>query len=114
MSKRLNESLSNQVVNPIRIVRTESHRVFNEARKDSLDKAKDKVKMTKEWITSKDERVRSTHSPMDGITIPYDDDFVMPDGARGFGPGMINEPQHDINCRCDWIIDFIEEKRNEE
>lgn len=108
MAKRLNESLSRQVVNPLRIARTEGHRVFSEARKDSLDNVKDKVKMTKTWITSKDERVRSTHSPMNGVTIPYEDDFIMPDGAKGFGPGMIGSPEHDINCRCDWIIDFVE------
>lgn len=109
MAKRLNESLSNQVVNPMRIIRTESHRVFSEARRDSLDVASPKVSMTKEWITSRDERVRSTHSPMNGKIIPYEDNFVMPDGASGFAPGMIGSPQHDINCRCDWIIDFTDE-----
>lgn len=107
MAKRLNESLSKQVVNPMRIIRTESHRVFSEARKDSLDKAN--IKMTKQWITSRDERVRSTHSPMDGVIIPYKEDFELPDGARGFAPGQIGSPQHDINCRCDWIIDFVDD-----
>lgn len=115
MSKRLNDSLSKQVVNPLRIVRTESHRVFSEARKDSLDKAKNKVKMTKTWITARDEKVRGRnpkdtmdHVSMDGITIPYEDDFELPDGAKGFAPGQIGD-YNDINCRCDWIIDFIDE-----
>lgn len=116
MAKRLNDSLSKQVVNPIRIVRTESHRVFSEARKDSLDKAKDKVKMTKTWITARDERVRGRnskdvmdHVSMDGVTIPYNDDFQLPDGAKGFAPGQIGD-YNDINCRCDWIIDFADDE----
>ena len=119
MSERLNEALSRQVVNPMRIVRTEGHRVFSEARRDSIDGAKGKVKMTKTWITSKDERVRGqkkndkmNHIAMDGMTIPYEDDFELPDGSKGFGPGMIGDA-NDINCRCDWIIDFIEETNNE-
>lgn len=118
MAKRLNDSLSKQVVNPIRIVRTESHRVFSEARKDSLDKAKDKVKMTKTWITARDERVRGRnpkdtmdHAFMDKVTIPYDENFKLPDGAEGFAPGQIGD-YNDINCRCDWIIDFIDDNEN--
>lgn len=114
MSKRLNDSLSKQVVNPMGIVKTESHRVFSEARKDSLDEAKDKVKMTKTWITSRDEKVRGRnpkdtmdHASMDKVTIRYDENFKLPDGAEGFAPGQIGD-YNDINCRCDWIIDFVD------
>jgi hypothetical protein len=115
MAKRLNDSLSKQVVNPMRIVKTESHRVFSEARKDSLDEAKDKVKMTKTWITARDEKVRGRnpkdtmdHASMDGVTILYDENFKFPDGTEGFAPGQIGD-YNDINCRCDWIIDFTED-----
>lgn len=109
MAKRLNEALSGDVVNPIRIVRTESHRVISEAQKDRLDEAeKSGVKMVKVWVSSKDERVRSSHVAMDGVSVPYKDDFVMPDGARGFAPGIIGAPQHDINCRCSWKIEFVD------
>lgn len=108
MSARLNEALSGDVVNPMRIVRTEGHRVLSEAKKDNLDEAqKAGVKMMKVWITSRDERVRSSHVAMDGVMVPYDEDFVMPDGARGFAPGMIGAPQHDINCRCIWRIEIL-------
>lgn len=108
MSDRLNEALSGDVVNPMRIVRTEGHRVFSEAKKDKLDEAdKAGIKMMKVWVTSRDERVRSSHAEMDGIMVPYEEDFVMPDGARGFGPGMIGAPQHDINCRCIWRVEIL-------
>jgi SPP1 gp7 family putative phage head morphogenesis protein len=109
MSKRLNDTLSGQVVQPMRIVRTEGHRVFSESKKDTLDVAVKKgVKLNKTWMSSRDERVRSQHSTMDGAIVLYDDNFIMPDGAQGFAPGIIGAPQHDIYCRCDWSIDFID------
>ncbi len=109
MADRLNEALSGDVVNPMRIVRTEGHRVFSQAQKDRLDEAyKSGTKMTKTWVSSKDERVRSTHAEMEGVTIPYEGDFVMPDGVEGFAPGIIGAPQHDINCRCTWKIDIVD------
>lgn len=109
MSKRLNESLSGQVVQPVRIVRTEGHRVISESKKDSLDVAANKgLRMSKTWMTARDERVRSQHSTMDGAIVLYDEYFIMPDGASGFAPGMIGSAQHDIHCRCDWSIDFID------
>lgn len=116
MSKRLNETLSGQVVQPTRIVRTEGHRVINEAKKDSLDVAAKKgVKMTKTWLTARDEVVRgnkptdkANHVEMEGVTVPYEEDFVMSDGSKGFGPGMIGVARHDINCRCEYIIDFLD------
>lgn len=111
---RLNEALSGDVVNPMRIVRTEGHRVFSQAQKDRLDEAyKAGTKMTKTWISSKDERVRSAHAEMDGVTVPYEENFVMPDGARGFAPGMIGAPQHDINCRCTWKTDVLDDYEKE-
>lgn len=120
MSKRLNEALSGQVVQPMRIVRTEGHRVFNEAKKDSLDVAAKKgIKMTKTWITAGDERVRRIrktkdtmdHVAMNNVTIPYEEDFKLPGGSSGFGPGMIGDA-NDIQCRCDWIIDFVDNSSN--
>lgn len=115
MADRLNEALSGDVVNPMRIVRTEGHRVFSQAQKDRLDEAYESgTKMTKTWISSKDERVRSTHADMEGVTIPYEDDFVMPDGVEGFAPGIIGAPQHDINCRCTWKIDIVDDEDEKE
>ncbi len=69
--------------------------------------------MTKTWVSSKDERVRDMHADMEGVTIPYEDDFVMPDGVEGFAPGIIGAPQHDINCRCTWKIDLVGEDEKE-
>ena len=101
MAKRLKKELEVSTSKANTIIRTESHRVYSQAKVDTLDSiSKHGVKMTKTWLSSKDERVRSQHSKMDGVTIPYEEDFILPDGSRGKAPGLIGEPQHDINCRC--------------
>ena len=112
MAKRLKKELEISATKSNVIVRTESHRVHAQAKADSLDSiAKHGVKMTKKWISSKDERVRSQHSEMDGVEIPYEDDFTMPDGATGKAPGLIGEPQHDINCRCIMTIGIVNDDK---
>lgn len=101
MAKRLKKELEVSTSKCNTIVRTESHRVHAQAKVDTLDSiVKHGVKMTKTWLSSRDERVRSQHSKMDGVTIPYEEDFILPDGSRGKAPGLIGAPQHDINCRC--------------
>ena len=101
MAKRLKKELEVSTSKCNAIVRTESHRVHAQAKVDTLDSiVKHGVKMTKTWLSSIDERVRSQHASMHGVTIPYEEDFILPDGSRGKAPGLIGEPQHDINCRC--------------
>ena len=104
MAQRLNEAVGKDVPNALRIVRTECYRVFAEARKDRLDRIRG-VDMTKHWITAMDEAVRGSHKAMHGIRVPYDKDFILPNGNEGFGPGMIGSPEDDINCRCFYIVD---------
>ena len=106
MAARLNAALGKSNVGAIRIIRTECYRVFAEARKDRLDRIRG-VDMFKEWITSKDERVRSSHVPMHGVKVAYNQDFILPNGASGFGPGMIGVAKEDINCRCFYAVDVM-------
>lgn len=108
MSKRLKDTLETDLSKANTIVRTEGHRCFSQAKMDSLnDIAKQGVKMTKTWRSSEDERVRSQHSSMNNVTVPYDSYFILPDGSSGPAPGLIGEPQHDINCRCIMTIDIV-------
>lgn len=108
MTKRLKKALETDVVKANRIIRTESHRCFNQAKMDSLeDISKQGVKLKKKWVSSRDERVRGQHSQMDGVSVPVNDNFMLPDGAEGKSPGLIGEPQHDINCRCIVTVDII-------
>jgi len=108
MAQRLNDTMGKDVPGAVRIVRTECYRVFSEARKDRLDRVQG-VNMTKEWITAKDECVRSNHASMHGVKVPYNQDFILPNGNSGFGPGMIGAAADDINCRCFWVIDVAED-----
>ena len=113
MAKRLKKELEISASKANVIIRTEGHRVQAQAKSDSLDSiSKHGIKMTKKWLSAKDERVRSEHSAMDGVVVPYDEDFILPDGARGKAPGLIGEPQHDINCRCIITIDVVKDEKD--
>ena len=105
MANRLNEVMGKDVPNAIGIARTESYRVFSTAKKHRLDRVQG-IDMIKEWLTAKDEDVRSNHKPMHGVKVPYHQNFVLPNGNEGFAPGMIGDPKDDINCRCDWVVEM--------
>jgi hypothetical protein len=47
----------------------------------------------KMWLTSRDDMVRETHIPMDGVVVNYNEMFVLPDGQE------MEYPQ-DYNERC--------------
>ncbi|EJU22974.1 phage protein F-like protein [Peptoanaerobacter stomatis] len=107
MSDRLTEKLNGDVLKPIRIIRTEGARVHASTQMQSLDKIAEKgVKMTKKWLSAKDERVRDMHRQMHGISVAYEDDFALPDGTKTKMPHLSGVAKHDINCRCIVTIDF--------
>jgi len=108
MTKRLKESLENDAPKALRIVRTETHRVMEHAKLDSLGKAQEAgIEIVKVWVSSRDERVRSSHASMDGKTVDYGKDFENPEtGGKGPAPGMMGTAADDINCRCIFTIDF--------
>lgn len=58
----------------------------------------------KEWLSARDDKVRDTHQPqpggLDGQIVDLNADFVSPSGARGQGPGLMDEAGESINCRC--------------
>jgi len=111
MAERLNQAMGRDVPNAIRIIRTECYRVFSEARKDRLDRLNG-IPMMKQWITSKDERVRKSHIPMHGKKVPYKDNFILPSGNQGFAPGQIGVAEEDIHCRCFWVVSLANEDNN--
>lgn len=85
------------------IARTETRRVISVGQTDVLDKVPDNVGLMKKWVTLKDERVRTSHRSMNGVTIPYDQDFVTKLGSKGKAPMQLtgtNTARDNINCRC--------------
>lgn len=125
MAKRISESLDGDYHKSIRVVRTEAHRVretgFNDAATEInnvLKVGKSGYVMAKTWRTMKDERVRPqkakgkarqyNHVKMDGVTIPQDEEFVLPSGATCKAPSQTGVAGEDINCRCYLSYDLVQ------
>jgi len=115
LSDRLKTELEGNVIQPMRIIRTESGRVYAKAQQESLDKVSKQVDMVKTWHTAKDERVRgrkagdkTNHVDMEGQTVLYEEDFVFPDGTQTEAPRMSGVAGHDIHCRCWMSVDLAE------
>jgi len=104
MAGRLKVALEGDAAKATRIVRTEAHRVQENAKHDAMVHADNNgVRMMKEWNSLEDERVRNkllaNHRKLNGKRIPVSGIFRQGRGA-GPGPGMMGRPEHDINCRC--------------
>lgn len=56
----------------------------------------------KRWLTEHDDRVRFTHSMVEGITIPIDSLFVVGDSVFSYPRDMTYSPNPNeyIGCRC--------------
>lgn len=96
------------------IAATEAVRIANEA--DDLfyrqaleegDLGADQV--FRKWVTSKDEKVRSSHRAIDEVVNPVGQPWVSGDGNSLRFPGDPRAPARDtINCRC-WVSTEIKE-----
>ena len=111
MSKQLQERFAVEAYKIDRVVRTESHRVLNDAKIQTLEEINKLIPIKKKWVANLDERVRVGHAELDGSIVDIDENFIASDGATGKGPGQMNAPQHDINCRCYLTIE-IEKQLN--
>ena len=83
----------------IRVMETDGNRVYNTA--GNLG-AKASGATSKTWNTMMDERVRDTHDPLEGVTVPIDGKFVTWDGDEADAPCGFTRPENSINCRC-WL-----------
>lgn len=52
-------------------------------------------RMRKTWVGVLDDRERETHVQMEGVTVGFDEPFVLPDGQTQMIPG-----DTEFNCRC--------------
>lgn len=80
-----------------RMIECEANRVFNSG---VIEAGKGVDGLTKTWETMGDDRVRDEHWYLDGVTIPFDEEFVTIGGSSAPAPGMFNEADLDVNCRC--------------
>lgn len=85
----------------VRIAETEAHRDGNTAAYETAVKAGAKSKV---WKTMMDDRVRDTHYPLEGVSVPIDADFYTWDGDHAPAPGLFSLPENNINCRCELVF----------
>ena len=58
------------------------------------------IHRVKIWRTVHDNRVRDAHAAMDGVSVPWTEDFIV-DGHKMIGPGDCSAPAYLwYNCRC--------------
>ena len=82
-----------------RMIECEANRVFNSG---VIEAGRGVENVTKTWNGMMDERERDTHWFLEGVTLPFDEEFVTYTGASGLAPGMFDDPEEDVNCRC-WL-----------
>ena len=83
----------------LRIIETEAHRDYNTGVYDAA-KGSGKSGLKKQWLTMNDEKVRDTHSYLEGMTVGIDDKFYTFDGDSAMYPGGFSLPENNCNCRC--------------
>lgn len=85
----------------MRVVETDTNRIYNDAVLNVGEKvSKRGEKVTKTWNTVLDDKVRSTHSYIESVTVPIDKRFYTYDGDSARYPGDFTMPENNINCRC--------------
>jgi hypothetical protein len=93
----------------ITIARTEAHTAMNEARAMAFRQMLENHNIPtsdaqKQWLSSKDPRVRDQHIVLDnGTQIPLDQPFIAPNGDRLMFPGdrsLGARASNIVNCRC--------------
>lgn len=94
-----------------RIAQTESTKAINSATVEAYQQfeQQEEVKILKEWIASRDDKVRDTHEKLDhSKPIPADQPFEV-DGYTAQAPASFGVASLDINCRCTIAPIVIEE-----
>lgn len=101
---RINRYMENLDVEAIvRVVESEITRDYAAGGRDTAKAvARAGIAVKKTWNTMKDDRVRDTHGPLEGITVDLDSPFVTYDGDQALAPGGFTLPENNVNCRC-WL-----------
>jgi len=88
----------------LRIARTEVVSASNEGVNIGADQLVGKK--TKVWISTFDQRSRTDHMEMDGVKVPYNENFTTPKGNVMKYPGdqECGDASDTINCRCGYEV----------
>lgn len=103
MAKRLQTLFEGDAAKAIRVAQTESHRVKNEGRFESMQYAQAKgINLKKRWVSTLDKKTRRRHQALDGQQVGVEEPFKS-GGAEALYPGGFGKASEDINCRCTYI-----------
>src|SRR5690606_23595185 len=87
----------------VRVAQTESHRIKNAARHESMQHAQAKgIELKKVWVSTLDSKTRDRHRSLDGQKVDVDQPFKS-GGATAMYPGGFGIASQDVNCRCTFI-----------
>ena len=89
----------------MRVVETDSHRVYNEAIWNVAARAQDNgIVVYKEWVCMMLPTSRDTHIYLNGEKIPLNEEFFSYDGDYALHPGGFLFPENNINCLCRLVL----------
>lgn len=92
-----------------RLFESEYHRCFTQGELDmakavamSAENAASGTggEIVKRWNTMQDDKVRDTHSYLQGISVPLDAEYTTFDGDKAKAPGDFRLASNNANCRC--------------
>jgi SPP1 gp7 family putative phage head morphogenesis protein len=85
----------------MRIARTESARAVNDAANQAYRQAKAElgINIKKQWLSSRDDKVREAHQILDGQMVGVDENFQV-DGEEAQSIADFGASYLDVNCRC--------------
>jgi len=101
MADRLRTVVGMNKTSAIRNARTMTTAAENKGRQDSFKKAEsDGVIMTREWVTTRDDRTRAWHADLDHVAVAIDEPWVNEYGEIMFPGDPAADPANVYNCRC--------------
>lgn len=89
------DGTANDVIN---VLETDTHRIYNDAIENVGERSDGNIFKT--WETMLDDRVRDTHSYLEGMTVPFDRRFYTFDGDSARYPGDFALASNNCRCRC--------------
>jgi HK97 family phage portal protein len=109
IASNLSNSLAFSQDRSLRIARTESTKAVNAATDQAYRQAATAgIDIQKQWLSSRDAKVREAHAELDGVVVGVNEEFES-EGYTSPCPANFGDPSLDVNCRCT-IVPVIDGK----
>lgn len=110
-ARSIRKSINGTAFDALRIARTETHRVQNQAHLIRTEQVQELgFEIRKVWVSVGDDRTRPDHVSMDGEYADKDGNFRV-GGSVGPAPGSLqgsDSAEQNINCRCTYYEEIID------